>query len=108
MSVVDPSPYPTITALPVPVIESTTVTATDPWAPLVLAVVALAVAMVTVRRRGAFVAAGLLLLAFDVARLQVTGVAVLGAGFLLVAFWLFGGFTREFWIDDARSEGVDQ
>ncbi|MFF2632002.1 hypothetical protein ACFVR6_03875 [Microbacterium sp. NPDC058021] len=43
---------------------------------------------------------GLLLLGFDCADFEVTGVAVLGAVFLAAAAYLFGVFTHEFWFED--------
>jgi|GEM_PF-2863088 len=54
---------------------------------------------------------GLLLLGFDVARLTITGVAVLGVLLMVIAFWLYGGLTRRFWFADdeasARLSAVD-
>ncbi len=42
----------------------------------------------------------LLLLAFDSADFTITGVSVLAVVLLLIALWLAGGFTRDFWILD--------
>ena len=44
--------------------------------------------------------AGLLLVGFDVARLNMTGVAVLGVVFITITMWSAGVFTRGFWIAD--------
>jgi len=44
--------------------------------------------------------AGLALFGFDVARLNMTGVAVAGVVLMVIAFYIWGAFTRSFWIDD--------
>ncbi|WP_242086035.1 hypothetical protein [Microbacterium lacticum] len=46
------------------------------------------------------IAAGLLLLGFDAADFTITGVSVLATVIMLIALWLAGGFTRDFWILD--------
>jgi hypothetical protein len=55
---------------------------------------------------------GLVLLAFDVARLNITGVALLGIVLMTISAFLAGVFTREFWIADdetsARLSAIDQ
>lgn len=43
---------------------------------------------------------GLLLLGFDAADITITGVSVLATVIMLIALWLAGGFTRDFWILD--------
>jgi Na+/phosphate symporter len=56
--------------------------------------------------------AGLLLFAFDVARLNVTGVALLGVVFIAIAAVLLGALTPSFWIADeptsVRLDAVDR
>lgn len=47
--------------------------------------------------------AGLVLCGFDVAQLRITGIFLLGVVFLVIAFWLFGGFTAAFWVADAET-----
>lgn len=94
-----PTPYPTITALPVPVVEMSS--QGDPWAPLIVIVVVAALGVVAVGRNVfALLVGGALLVAFDAVRLNPSGVALLGAFLWLIAFWLSGGFTRSFWIED--------
>lgn len=55
---------------------------------------------------------GLVLLAFDVARLNITGVALLGIVLMTISALLSGVFTRDFWIADdetsARLSAIDQ
>ena len=53
---------------------------------------------------------GFLILGFDAADLTITGIAVLALVILLVAAWLGGVFTADFWIapDSARLGDVDQ
>ena len=52
---------------------------------------------------------GLILIGFDVARLNMTGVAMLGVVFLILAAFLAGVFTRDFWISDNPEYGrIDQ
>lgn len=45
----------------------------------------------------ALMAAGWICLLTDVARLHITGLAVLGAALILIALWILGVFTRTFW-----------
>ncbi|MGZ0069356.1 hypothetical protein [Microbacterium arborescens] len=56
---------------------------------------------------------GMALLAFDIARLNISGVALLGIVFMAISALLFGVFTRDFWwiADDetsARLSAIDQ
>ncbi|WP_307221819.1 hypothetical protein [Microbacterium arborescens] len=55
---------------------------------------------------------GLALLAFDIARLNISGVALLGIVFVAISALLFGVFTRDFWIADdetsARLSAIDR
>ena len=52
--------------------------------------------------------AGLILFAFDVARLNMTGIALAGVVLMAIAYWLWGAFTRGFWItDDPRYGEID-
>lgn len=52
-----------------------------------------------------FFVPGAVFIAFDVFRLQITGLFLLGVVFLVVWAWLIGVFTREFWIlDEAPGE----
>jgi len=44
----------------------------------------------------AFVA-GVLFVATDIIRLEITGLFILGAVLLAVWLWLIGGFRKEFW-----------
>ena len=55
----------------------------------------------------ALLVAGLLLIGFDVARLTMTGVAVLGVLFIAIVMWAAGVFTRAFWIEDEQVGGRD-
>ncbi len=53
---------------------------------------------------------GALFIVIDIARLQMSGVAVLGVMFLALWLWLIGGLTRSFWIrygddDDPNGDG---
>ncbi|MDJ1113208.1 hypothetical protein [Microbacterium dauci] len=43
---------------------------------------------------------GLVLLAVDVARLNITGLALAGVALMAIAAHLYGALTREFWIAD--------
>lgn len=52
---------------------------------------------------------GLVLFAFDVARLNMTGVALAGIVLMAVALYLYGAFTPGFWVaDDELSERLDR
>ncbi|WHE35181.1 hypothetical protein [Microbacterium sp. BDGP8] len=55
---------------------------------------------------------GLILLAFDVARPNITGVALLGIVLMTISAFLSGVFTRDFWVADdemsARLSAIDQ
>jgi hypothetical protein len=45
-----------------------------------------------------FFAPGVVFIVASIVRLHIDGVTVIGAGFLVLWFWLIGGFTRDFWI----------
>lgn len=47
--------------------------------------------------------AGLALFGFDVARLTMSGLAVAGVVLMVVAFYMWGAFTRDFWFADDPS-----
>lgn len=43
---------------------------------------------------------GLAFFTFDLARWDITGLAVAGVALIVVWLWLIGGFEREFWVAD--------
>lgn len=56
-------------------------------------------------------AIGLALIGFDVARLTMTGVAVLGVVLVVLLAWMRGILARDWWIEDDPSDettGLDR
>lgn len=62
--------------------------------------------------RRALLILGFVLFAFDVARLNMTGVALAGVVLMAVALYLYGAWSPSFWIADdelsARLDRIDQ
>lgn len=54
---------------------------------------------------GIFFAPGVVFIVASIVRLQVDGITVLGAVFLILWAWLIGVFTREFWVSDPAGGG---
>ena len=51
-----------------------------------------------------FFVPGLLFIVVDITDWNLSGLAVLGVVFLALWFWLIGGFTRAFWLQDDVSD----
>ena len=104
MSAVTPPP---VIDIPTPIVIMSPVVQPDPWGiPLLLVVLAALLIVLIGRRRGTWLTAGLLLFGFDVARLNMTGVALLGVIFIAVAGAMWGVFTRDFWVAPSTPAGA--